>query len=101
MTYCLGMLLDAFPDAKVLLSVRPPESWLRSFKSTIREVMIRAIPEGAGLYTMVRYEYEVGGTPYRGYMQQPGEMARYWSASDSVPVLYDPEDPSRSCIVYR
>lgn len=63
---------------------------------------IRAIP-GAdiGMSTTVKYDFEVGGTSYRGYMRQPGEMARYWSESDLVPILYDPEDPTRSCIVYR
>jgi serine/threonine protein kinase len=63
---------------------------------------IRSVPAAdIGLSTMVKYEFEVEGISYLGYMQQPGEMARYWSASDPVPVLYDPEDPSRSCIVYR
>ena len=63
---------------------------------------IRSVPAAdIGLYTMVKYEFEVGGTSYLGYMQHPGEMARYWSVSDDVSVLYDPEDPSRSCIVYR
>jgi hypothetical protein len=62
---------------------------------------IRSIPDALGLYTMIKYEFEVGGISYRGYMQQPREMARYWSVSDTVPILYDPEDPSRSCIVYR
>ena len=63
---------------------------------------IRSVPAAdIGLYTMVKYEFEVGGTSYLGYMQYPGEMARYWSVSDDVSVLYDPEDPTRSCIVYR
>lgn len=53
------------------------------------------------LLTMVKYEFEAGGIPYLGYMQHPVEMARYWSVADAVSVLYDPEDPSRSCIVYR
>jgi len=53
------------------------------------------------MHIMIRYEFEVAGYPYSGYMQQPGEMARYWSVSDVVSILYDPEDPSRSCIVYR
>jgi hypothetical protein len=26
---------------------------------------------------------------------------RYWSVADAVSILYDPEDPGRSCIVYR
>jgi serine/threonine protein kinase len=62
---------------------------------------IRSIPDAPAMYTMIKCEFEVGGISYRSYMQQPGEMARYWSTSDTVPILYDPEDPSRSCIVYR
>jgi serine/threonine protein kinase len=64
--------------------------------------IIRSIPGAdVGMSTMIKYEFEVGGISYRGYMQQPGEMARYWSVSDTVAILYDPEDPSGSCIVYR
>ncbi len=63
---------------------------------------VRSIPEYVpGQYTTIKYDFEVGGISYRGYMQQPRELARYWSVSDAVPILYDPEDPSRSCIVYR
>lgn len=61
---------------------------------------IRSIPAGA-MYTMIKYEFAVGGRSYVSYMQHPQEMTRYWSAGDVVGVLYDPEDPSRSCIVYR
>jgi hypothetical protein len=63
--------------------------------------IIRSIPDATGVHTMTRYDFEVGGVSYRGYMQQPGEMARYWSISDTVSILHDAEDPSRSCIVYR
>jgi hypothetical protein len=62
---------------------------------------IRSVPDATGAHTMIKYDYDVEGTAYRGYMQQPAEMARYWSVSDTVGVLHDPEDPSRSCIVYR
>lgn len=70
-------------------------------RGTFTTGTIRSIPDAPGMYTTVRYEFEVEGIIYRGYMQQPGEMARYWSVSDAVPILYDPEDPSGSCIVYR
>jgi hypothetical protein len=62
---------------------------------------IRSISGDAGAHKMVTYEYEVGGVSYRSYMQHAQEMARYWSVSDSVSVLYDHADPTRSCIVYR
>lgn len=32
-------LADAFPQAKILLSVRPPERWWSSFESTIRKLI--------------------------------------------------------------
>ena len=32
-------LADAFPQARVLLSVRPPEQWWRSFEGTIRKLI--------------------------------------------------------------
>jgi hypothetical protein len=42
-------LMAVFPDAKVLLSVRPSERWLASFKSTIYQVMTREMPGGIDL----------------------------------------------------
>ncbi|MHB1327184.1 MAG: serine/threonine protein kinase [Gemmatimonadales bacterium] len=54
-----------------------------------------------GISTTAKYEFDADGVMHRGYMRLPGEMARYWSASEPVPILYDPDDPSRSCIVYR
>jgi hypothetical protein len=62
---------------------------------------IRSLSDATGVHTMIKYEFEVGGIAYRGYMQHPAEMTRYWSVSDTVPILYDPEDPNGSCIVYR
>jgi len=64
---------------------------------------IRAIPgtAGMGMYTTVKYEFEVAGTAYRGYVSLPAEMTRYWSVADAVAVLHDPLEPSRSCLVYR
>jgi hypothetical protein len=37
-------ILEAHPDAKVLLSVRPPDRWLASFKATIYEVTVTPPP---------------------------------------------------------
>jgi serine/threonine protein kinase len=48
-----------------------------------------------------KYEFEVGGTTYVALMDYAKEMTRYWGAGDTVPVLYDPEDPRKSCFVYR
>lgn len=63
---------------------------------------IRSVPaQAGGMYTLIKYEFEVGGVSYVDHMHHPTEMTRYWSASDTVSILYDPGDPSRSCIVYR
>lgn len=62
---------------------------------------IRSASAQGGMYATIKYEFEVGGASYVGYAQYAQEMTRYWSAADTVAVLYDPEDPSRSCIVYR
>ncbi len=62
---------------------------------------IRSIPVAAAVHTLIKYDFQVGEESYRGYMQQPMEMAGYWSVSDTVAVLYDPAEPSQSCIVYR
>lgn len=63
--------------------------------------LIRSVPaHDGGLYATIKYEFEVGGVVYLGYMRYAQEMTRYWSSSDTVSVLYDPEDPGRSCVVY-
>jgi hypothetical protein len=41
-------LADAYPNAKVLLSVRPPDRWYASFRETIYEVFQQPLPEEAG-----------------------------------------------------
>lgn len=62
---------------------------------------IRSATTSGGVYATIKYEFEVGGEHYVGYAQYAEEITRYWSAGDTVAVLYDPGDPSRSCIVYR
>ncbi|MBX3147738.1 MAG: protein kinase [Gemmatimonadales bacterium] len=71
-------------------------------RGTFTTGTILSIPTSdVAMSTTIKYEFEVDGATYRGYMRQPREMARYWIASDTVAVLYDPDDPSQSCIVYR
>ncbi len=38
---------------------------------------------------------------YVAFLDYAYEMARHWDHGDTVPVLYDPEDPTRCCFVYR
>jgi hypothetical protein len=62
---------------------------------------IRSATPLGGSSATIKYEFEVGGAYYVGYAQYAQEMTRYWSAADTVAVLFDPDDPSRSCVVYR
>ena len=64
--------------------------------------VIRSVaPGGGGFFATIKYEFEVGGASYVDYAPHAQEMTRYWSAGDIVAVLHDPEDPTRSCLVYR
>jgi hypothetical protein len=38
---------------------------------------------------------------YLEIVTKDAEMTRYWSEGDTVPVLYDRDDPQHSCFVYR
>lgn len=40
-------LADLFPDARVLLSVRPPQRWWASYRDTIHQLMLRDVPSEA------------------------------------------------------
>ena len=40
-------LMALFPEAKVLLSVRPPELWWASYRDTVHQLMLRGIPDRA------------------------------------------------------
>ena len=62
--------------------------------------LIRAAEKG-GVYAKFKYEFEVDGSSYISFMDYAVEMAQFWGQGDTVPVLYDPNDPTRSCFVYR
>ena len=62
--------------------------------------VIRSAKAGA-MYATYKYEFEVGGMAYAAFMDYATEMTHFWSEGDQVPVLFDPEDPRRSCFVYR
>lgn len=71
---------------------------LRSGRST--DGVVVAVDQGS-LYATFRYEFDVGGATHVGFMQYAQEMTQYLSEGDTVPVLFDPADPTRSCFVYR
>jgi serine/threonine protein kinase len=49
----------------------------------------------------ITYEYDVGGQRYRQRLTCATPPAQHWVAGDPVTVLYAPDDPQRSCVVYR
>lgn len=55
----------------------------------------------SNVYATFKYAYEVDGVAYRGFMLYGADLLRYFSEGDSVAVLYDREDPSQSCFVFR
>lgn len=62
--------------------------------------VIRSAKTGAA-YATFKYEFEVEGSGYVAFMEYAVEMAQFWGEGDHVPVLFDPDDPKRSCFVYR
>ncbi len=56
--------------------------------------------EGA-VSSHVKFAYVVNGTEYRGFISYPIRFARYWSEGDPVAVLYNEDNPSESCFVFR
>ena len=58
--------------------------------------------DGEGtVYATFKYAYEVDGVSYRGFMLYEVDLMRYFSEGDPVAVLYDREDPTQSCFVFR
>lgn len=65
-----------------------------------RGVILSVMEQGPALATF-KYEFETAGAVYVAVMDYAQEMTRYWGTGDIVPVLFDPDDPRRSCFVYR
>lgn len=61
---------------------------------------IRSLNKG-GVYATYRFEYEADGAVYSDVIDYAVQMASYWQEGDTVPVLYDPDDPTSACFVYR
>lgn len=68
--------------------------------ATLGRILAVTNEEGA-VASNVKFAYEVEGVEYRGFIQFPIKLARYWSEGDPITVLYDPRDPSESCFVFR
>jgi Sulfotransferase domain len=72
-SYFYRELMDAHPDAKVLLSTRDGDSWARSMRETIWEVLY-----GDGLMAHLSAARCVVDTGWRGYIDLMDEM---WTRS--------------------
>ena len=57
--------------------------------------------EKGALYATFKYEFDIAGSTYIAFMEYAVEMTRFWGEGDTVPVLYDPHDPTQCCFVYR
>ncbi|MFV8750766.1 serine/threonine-protein kinase [Nannocystaceae bacterium ST9] len=68
--------------------------------ATLGRVLAVTVEEG-GVAANVKYGYEADAVEYRGFMNLPIKLARYWGDGDPVTVLYDPADPTESCFVFR
>ena len=70
---CFRELLEAFPDAKVILTVREPETWYESVKNSIYKFknMYKKFPMNlffwlVGYYDNFRMVDELSNRPTRG-----------------------------------
>jgi tRNA A-37 threonylcarbamoyl transferase component Bud32 len=64
---------------------------------------IAAVTKGsdASFYATFKYEYDVDGVHYRGFIHYPESLVPYLGPGDPVAVLYDAHEPADSCFVYR
>ena len=63
--------------------------------------VIRSVERRQSPYYAFKFEFEAEGVTYVAFIDYAYEMARHWDHGDAVPVLYDPDDPTRCCFVYR
>lgn len=57
--------------------------------------------EEYNLQATIGYEYHVAGQAYRAFIKYEMSLKPYWLIGDRVAVLHLPDDPGRSCIVFR
>ena len=67
----------------------------------VRGSVLTVTNDEGGVSSTVKYGYELDELEYRGFMQMPIKLARYWSEGDPITVLYDANDPTESCFVFR
>src|ERR1700747_909875 len=82
--YFYRQLLDAYPEAKVLLSVRDPERWEPSFRETIVEMCY-----GESLLRLLASARAHVEPAYRSYLDFVNRM--FWSEQGTFPNGHSPE----------
>ncbi len=76
-------LMDAYPEAKVLLSVRDPERWERSFRETIVDMCY-----GESLIRLLSSARAQVDPTWRGYLDFVARM--FWSEQGTFPGGHEP-----------
>ncbi len=62
---------------------------------------IRSVKKDVEMFSTFKYDYDVAGCNYVAFIKYATEMASFLDEGDTVPVLYDRNDPRQSCFVYR
>jgi hypothetical protein len=108
--YPLGILLIGFlslatfgfvPVVYTLATIHRKRKYDPVFRHGLFTSGVVRSVDRQGAEANYRYEFDVGDTSYVAFIKYHTEMAKFWGQGDTVPVLYDPEDPTRCCFVYR
>lgn len=90
-------LAAAYPDAKVLLTVRPAAEWYRSVRRTIYEVSRRR--DGAGESPLARYiDGAIWGGDFGGRFEEPEHAMAVYEAHNAAVIA---EVPPERLLVYE
>ena len=104
-------LMDVYPDAKVLLSVRSPESWVESMNNTISQIFVgdtlmhhlaraqyHVDPDFAGWIDVMSDMWDASGVTVGGDEQKMASTMEEWNQKviDAVPadrlLVWHPKD---------
>jgi hypothetical protein len=92
--YFYKQLLDSFPDAKVLLSVRDPERWEPSFRETIVDMCY-----GESLIRLLASARAHVDPKWQGYLKLVDKM--FWGAKGTFPDGHSPSDLTRRFVAHN
>jgi hypothetical protein len=92
--YFYKQLLDSFPDAKVLLSVRDPERWEPSFRETIVDMCY-----GESLIRLLASARAHVDPKWQGYLKLVDKM--FWGEKGTFPDGHSPSDLTRRFVAHN